>query len=304
MKKILVTGGAGFIGSHLVEKLLEDGDKVTVIDNLHTGHRKNLPEHKNLKVYTTNILDSLGHYFKGGFDIVYHLAALTRPQESILDPGMTTIVNVQGTLQVLEQCKKYDVKRIVFVSTTGIYGEQKKLPIHETAISNPMSPYTLTKLVGEQYCQLYAKMDGLEYNIIRPFNVYGPRQSPRGGYAAAVPTFIDTLNKSGTPFITGNGKQSRDFVYVSDIVNLIVLAGRSKVCNEIFNGGSGESTSINDIYSMISTSMGVNVKPDYVDPVYEPERTLGDIYRAEALLGWIPEVSLREGIKLTIKETI
>jgi UDP-glucose 4-epimerase len=302
MSNTLVLGGCGFIGSHLVEKLLAKGNRVTVVDNMCVGSKDNLPEHQNLKVINADILDDIEEYFKG-VSVVYHLAALTRPQESIDDPEEFTVVNVQGTLQVLRFSKRQKVKRVVFTSSTALYGEQDILPTPETAIPNPMSPYALTKLCGEQYCQLYNKMYGLEYNIIRPFNVYGLRQDPHSGYAAAIPKFIDTLNKKEVPYITGDGKQSRDFIYVGDVVDQMILMATSKVNGEAFNAGSGKSTSINDIYSMVCKLMGTNTLPNHVKAVFEPSQTLGAIDKAEFMLGWKPKVGLEEGLKLTIKET-
>jgi len=301
--KTLVTGGCGFIGSHLVKRLLDEGDEVLVIDNLHTGNKKNLPTHDNLKVVVADILDYTGYLFKE-IDVVYHLAALTRPQQSIHDPSYTNTVNVGGTVEVLEHCKNKKVKRIVFVSTTGIYGDQREQPIAESAKPNPMCHYAVTKWAGEKYCKLYNKLYGLEYNIIRPFNVYGEGQNPLGGYAAAVPKFIDTLNRDETPFITGDGKQSRDFIYVSDVVDLIFKAGNSKVKGETFNAGSGTTTSINQIYEMVSKIMKKKIKPDYIDPVFEPPKTWGDILRAERLLDWTPLVKLEKGLNMTIRRTI
>jgi len=300
--KCLITGGAGFIGSHLVERLLNDGHHVTVIDNLSVGKIKNLPVHPRLIFRMADILDHISNHFED-VDVVYHLAALTRPQESILDPVLYNIVNVQGTLKVLDHCVKHKVGRVVFVSTTALYGDQKDQPISEKATSNPMSPYALTKLIGEQYLQLFNKLHSLEYNVIRPFNVYGARQSIEGGYSAAVPTFINTLKGNGTPYITGDGEQSRDFVYVKDVVDLMVLMANSTIHGEIFNAGSGTTTSINDIYAKLAKSMQSNVKPKYIDAVFEPAMTWGDIFRAERLLGWVPTTKLEEGLKLTIKET-
>ena len=301
--KTLVTGGCGFIGSHLVKRLLDEGDEVLVIDNLHTGIKKNLPTHDNLKVVVADILDYTGYLFKD-VDVVYHLAALTRPQESIHDPVLTNIVNVNGTIKVLEHCRSRKVKRIVFISTTGIYGDQREQPIAESAKPNPMCHYAVTKWAGEKYCELYKKLYGLEYNIIRPFNVYGEGQNPLGGYAAAVPKFIDTLNRDETPFITGDGKQSRDFIYVSDVVDLIFKAGNSKVKGETFNAGSGTTTSINQIYERVSRIMRKKVEPDYIDPLFEPPKTWGDISKAERLLRWIPTTNLEHGLNITIRRTI
>ena len=301
--KTLITGGCGFIGSHLVRRLLDEGDHVTVIDNLHTGNKKNLPTDDNLKVVVADILDYTGYLFKD-VDVVYHLAALTRPQESIHDPVLTNIVNVNGTIKVLEHCRSRKVKRIVFISTTGIYGDQREQPIAESAKPNPMCHYAVTKWAGEKYCELYKKLYGLEYNIIRPFNVYGEGQNPLGGYAAAVPKFIDTLNRDETPFITGDGKQSRDFIYVSDVVDLIFKAGNSKVKGETFNAGSGMTTSINRVYEMVSQIMRKKIEPDYIDPVFEPPMTWGNILKAETLLKWKPLVGIEKGLNITIRRTI
>lgn len=304
MLRCLITGGAGFIGSHLVEKLLEQGHEVKVIDNFVVGKTKNLPMgHPNLQVHLMDILEKSGSLFQG-IDIVYHLAALTRPQESILDPFNTNKVNVDGTLRVLLNCRDAKVKRLVFISTTGIYGQAEHLPTSEIEPAKPMSPYTLSKLIGEQYCQLFSMLYEREINIIRPFNVYGIRQSPNGGYAAAVPKFIDMLSKGERPFITGDGRQARDFVYVDDVVDLIIKAGESKKFGEVFNAGSGVSTSINRLYEIVSSVMGKSVRPKYVKPVFEPRKTLGDIAKGKRVLNWEPKVSLERGIKLTVKGTL
>lgn len=299
MKKYLITGGAGFIGSHLTDKLLKGGNQVVVVDDLSEGKKDNLPNNPNLQFYQKSILDEIGNLFEG-VHTVFHLAALTRPQESIINSEETNLVNVQGTVRVLNFCKENKIKRVVFASTTGLYGTQKKLPTSEVAIPDPMSPYALTKLIGEQYCKLYERMYGLEINCIRPFNVYGPRQNPKGNYAAAVPKFIDALNKNETPWITGDGTQSRDFIYVDDVVELMILMSKSKVFGESFNAGSGESTSINNLYRTISKIMSKDIKPNYIAPVFEPPITLGDITKAQTILGWKPKISLDEGLKRII----
>lgn len=287
MKEVLVTGSTGFIGHHLVDRLRTEGANVTTID------RKS----------GTSIFGDIDHLFKD-MDTVFHLAALTRPQESIDDPLKFNRVNVEGTLKILKHCRDHGIRRLVFTSTTGLYGEQTQLPTPETATPNPMSPYALQKLIGEQYCQLFAKMYGMEINTVRPFNVYGVGQDFKGGYAAAVPKFIDTLSKGGTPFITGDGKQARDFIYVEDVVDQMILMANSEVYGETFNAGSGVSTSINNIYKIISRIMGKDTKPDYVDPVYEPKQTLGDISKAKRLLGWTPKTSLEDGLRKTVEGTI
>jgi nucleoside-diphosphate-sugar epimerase len=163
-----------------------------------------------------------------------------------------------------------------------------------------MSPYALTKLVGEQYCKLFYDMYGIEVNSIRPFNVYGKRQDPGGSYAAAVPKFIDSLKKGETPFITGDGKQVRDYIYVDDVVQLMILAGKSEVYGEAFNAGSGKNISINKLYELIAKTMNKNIKANHIAEVFEPKKTLADISKAKKLLGWKSKVDLEEGIKKSI----
>lgn len=305
MKKILVLGGAGFVGSHLVSELLKEDNHVTAVDDLSVGKRKHIPANSsNFTFVRASILDEgIDTYFRD-IDIVFHLAALTRPQESILDPLSTNRVNIEGTLRMLIASHKHQVKRFVFASTTSVYGDQKTLPTPETAKPHPMSPYALSKLAGEEYCKLFETMYGLEYNAIRPFNIYGSRQSTKGGYAAAVPTFIRLLKKNKTPWITGDGTQARDYIHVSDVVSLLIKMAHSKVHGEIFNAGSGKNTSINDLYKLISQTMSKDIKPTHIAPVFEPKKTLGDIRKAQRLLGWEPRMGLKEGLKLTIKESL
>jgi nucleoside-diphosphate-sugar epimerase len=303
--KYLVIGGAGFIGSHLCERLLKENK--AVIDDLSEGKLSNLPRNSRITLHKASILDDdIAPLFKG-VDVVFHLAALTRPQWSILHPEETDMVNVHGTLKVLQHCRDNKVKRVVFVSSSSIYGEQKKIPTPEDVIPNPMSPYALSKLIGEQYCELFGKLYGLQINRIRPFNVYGTRQNPAGEYAAAVPKFIDRVNSfinvlkaDGYPVITGDGKQVRDFVYVDDVVDLMIKASKSKVYGEAFNAGSGKNISINDLYDKVCEIMGVKVKPVHIAPVFEPRQTLADISKAKRLLGWEPKTSLEEGLRRTI----
>jgi UDP-glucose 4-epimerase len=302
--RYLVTGGAGFIGSHLMEKLLEENN--VVIDNLSEGKLSNLPMDSRITLHKASILDDVGDLFKN-VDVVFHLAALTRPQWSILHPEETDSVNVHGTLKVLQYCRDNKVKRVVFVSSSSIYGEVDKVPTPEDVKPNPMSPYALSKLIGEQYCQLFGKLYGLQVNCIRPFNVYGTRQNPAGEYAAAVPRFIDRVNSfvsvlkaDGYPVITGDGKQARDFIYVDDVVDLMILAAKSKIHGESFNAGSGTNVSINDLYDKVCKIMGSTTKAVHIDPVFEPRETMADIRKAKKLLGWKPKIGLDEGLRRTI----
>jgi nucleoside-diphosphate-sugar epimerase len=304
MIKSICTGGAGFIGSHLVERLLKEGHKVIVIDDLSMGNMANLPESKKLQIYTASILDDITENLFRGVDYVYHLAAKTRPQVSILNPEETNEVNVVGTLRIIRYCVKYHIKKLVFVSSSSVYGEQKDFPEAEDAVPFPMSPYAVSKLIGEQYCKLYERLDGLQANYIRPFNVYGSRQSLKGSYSPAVPNFIDSLSKNESPKITGNGKQARDFTYVDDVVDLIYKASQTKVSGEAFNAGAGHTYSINDLFKTVAKLLDKDIKPTYIAKVIEPKTTLADISKGKRLLGWIPKYTLEEGLRLTIKEIL
>jgi nucleoside-diphosphate-sugar epimerase len=294
--KYLVTGGAGFIGSHLVEKLIEGDNQVVVVDDLSEGKEANLPNSPKITFYRESILGNIHESFKG-IDVVFHLAAKTRPQESIKKPELYNNVNINGTLRVLNNCVANKVERIIFMSSSSVYGTPEKLPIRETDPHLSMSPYALTKSIGEQYCKLFERLYGLESTYIRPFNVFGPRQTPGGGYAAAVPSFIDTLDKGGTPYITGDGEQRRDFVFVDDVVDLMILASESRIYGGAFNAGSGTNVSINELYKIICKLMGNETKPKYVDALFEPRITLADMSLAKELLGWKSKVSLEDGLR-------
>lgn len=308
----LVTGGAGFIGSHLVERLLVEDNQVTVldghsnkiivVDDFSEGKYANLPKDPRLTVYDANILGDIGYLFKD-IDIVFHMAALTRPQWSILYPFETDQTNVGGTIKVLEHARDHKVKRVVFMSSSSMYGENI-YPTYETAFPNPMCPYALTKLIGEQYCELFERIYGLEFNAIRPFNVYGSRMNPKGVYSSAVAKFIEVIHKKLPLNITGDGEQRRDFIYIDDVIDQMMLMATSEVHGEAFNCGSGTNTSINELMETIAELMDEVIEPIHTPPVLEPTMTLGDITKAKQLLGWKPRISLSEGLRLTIEGTI
>ena len=305
MSKILVTGSHGFIGSHLVNRLLEEGHNIIGIDNFDTGKRTNLRPHRNLATIEASILDDEIEQLFEGVDVVFHLAALTRPQKSFVIPRETTYVNVDGTLKILMHCVKYKVGRVIFTSSSSLYGTQDVYPLKEEFAPKPESPYGLTKWVGEQYCKLFGRMYGLQVNCIRPFNVYGARQNKEGGYAAAVPSFIDKLKNHQVAKITGDGEQSRDFTYVEDIVDLLIRASVPLVYGESFNGGAGRNVTVNYVYRTIAKLMNKDtVEPVYVDPISEPKMTLADNSKARRLLGWVPQYSIEEGLIKTIKEIL
>jgi UDP-glucose 4-epimerase len=302
--RYLVTGGAGFIGSHLVERLLkEEGSEVIVIDDLSSGNIKNIPDTYRLSFHCYSILDDIQGYFRG-VDTVFHLAALTRPQDSIKNAEKYNKVNVEGTLKVFLHAKKFKVRRIVFVSSSSAYGEQKTYPTPETAPLNPMCPYALQKMFGEQYAKLLEQLHGLEINCIRPFNVYGSRQSPRGSYSAVVPSFIKHFKFDFEPWLSGDGKQERDFIHVDDVVEIIYLASKCKRFGEIFNAGSGKSISIKNLLKEFNIIFKMKVKPIYKPKVVEPKQTLADMSKVKRVLNFEPQIGIREGLRRTINESI
>lgn len=296
--KYLITGFSGFIGSHLTDRLLDQGHEVIGIDrSIKYG---NVQKDNRLKMYHESILGNIADLFKD-IDIVFHLAALTRPQWSIKYPFETTEANVLGTVKILEHCKNNKVKRIVFMSSSNLYGNVDKYPTPENTEAYPMNSYAMSKLVGEQYCQLFYNLYGLQWNACRPFNAYGKRMPTSGIYTSAVATFVNAV-KTNQPIETyGTGEQRRDFIYIDDIVDQLILMAKSNTHGEAFNCGSGTNTSIKELLSLIcelSNKNPINIKHP---AQFEPSQTLADIGKAERLLGWTPKVSLREGLRRIIE---
>ena len=303
--KVLVTGGAGFIGSHLVDKLLEDNNEVIIIDNFSNGKKENLDHHKenkNLKVFNKDICDENIEELFEGVKIVYHLAALSRVQYSIDNPKKTTKTNIGGILNLLEICRKKRIKRFVYSSSSSIYGDQNKLPLKEEMVPNPMSPYALQKLTGEHYCKVYHLVHGIETISLRYFNVFGPRQDPEGGYACLIPKSIKLTLENKKPTINGDGEQTRDFSFVNDIVNANILAGETtnkEAFGKAFNIGNSNNISINEV---VKTIIGdKNIKPTHLPPVIEPKDTLADASFAKKILGWQPNNKFTDSIKKTME---
>ncbi len=303
----LVTGGAGFIGSNLVDKLLDEENKVVIVDDFSSGKKENLEHHngnKNLAVYERSICDNLDDVFKyNEFDAVFHVGAIPRVQYSIKHPDKSHKANVEGTFNILLNCKNHDVKRVVFSSSSSIYGDQDNLPLVEEMDPNPMSPYALHKLIGEQYCKMFNDLYDLETVSLRYFNVYGPRQDPNGDYACLIPKFIDLVSKKKVPVINGDGEQTRDFTYVGDVVDANILA--SEIDNEncfgkTFNVGAGNSYSVNEVSSKIIDNFGNGIKPIHGPSVIEPKHTLAGISKTGEYLSWNPSVGLDEGMKNTV----
>ena len=297
--KCIVTGGAGFIGSHLVDRLITDGHEVHIVDNLSTGkmenvnpkaqfHNFDLANHK-----VNKILFGWEDLWKGT-DVVFHMACLARVQPSIENPIEYHSANVNGTLNMLEVCRKYGVKRFVFSSSSSVYGdvEEKDLPTSENSKLNPMSPYALHKLVGEQYCKLYSELYQLETVSLRYFNVYGDRQPTSGAYCLVMGVFAQQRLNGEPMTIRGDGEQRRDFTHVDDVVdaNVRCMDYPLEMNGDVFNIGNGDNKSVNDIADLIGGDR-VNV-----EPVVEPRETLADNSKVKKVLQWKPSGDLEKWI--------
>lgn len=300
-KNVLVTGGAGFIGSHLTERLLELGCTVTVIDDLSEGTWNNLPKHARLMTRKMSILDDVSSVMKN-IDVVFHLAALPRLQRSIDEPLATHNVNINGTLNLLLAAQKNKVKRFVFSSSSSVYGNRNKMPFKESMSPHPLVPYSLHKVVGEEYCRLFASIWGLGTISLRYFNVYGPRMNETSGYANLIPKVMKNLREGKRPIINGDGKQRRDFTHVSDVVEANILAAQSDIRGEVFNIGFGKGTSVNTVVKTLSKLMGKSYNPVYGPVVIEPRHTLASNAKAKRLLGWSPKINFTQGLASLIKD--
>ncbi|HIH39023.1 NAD-dependent epimerase/dehydratase family protein [Candidatus Woesearchaeota archaeon] len=301
----LVTGGAGFIGSNLVEELLRQENKVVVIDDFSLGKEKNLPKDKHLTVYKKSITDDLLPIMKKHqIAAVFHLAALPRVQFSIKQPWETHTVNIDGTLKMLIACRDAGIKRFVFSSSSSVYGDQTRLPLTEEMTPNPMSPYALHKLVGEQYCFLFTRLFGMETIALRYFNVYGKRQDPAGEYACLIPRFIKMIHEGKQPTIFGDGLQSRDFTHVSDVAraNIAAATASRKECfGQAFNIGAGNNVSVNEVTKDIQKILEKKIEPIHAPPVIEPKHTRASIKKSKELLGWEPKIVFEEGLRQTVE---
>lgn len=295
--KALVTGGRGFIGGHVVERLVKEGAKVVVLDDLSTGNCE-LP--MGVTFIWGRVEDDWTPLFVSEkFTHVFHLAALPRVQFSIQEPVKTTKANIDGTVNMLELARKHAVSRFVFSSSSSVYGDQPTLPLKEDMTPNPMSPYALQKLVGEYYCSMFRKIHGLEVVALRYFNVYGPRQKPDGAYATLIPKFIDMYRHGRIPQVNGDGTQTRDFTFVDDVVEANILAARTKnesAFGKAFNIGAGNSKSVNYVVGKIMELSKRNTPPIYGPAVIEPKNTCADVSASWKILGWKPQVSFDEGI--------
>lgn len=303
MKKILVTGGAGFIGSHIVEELLENGYKVVVLDDFSTGKRENLPVHGNLEIVEGSVSDyELVEKLVFDVDAVSHQAAIVSVPKSFEDPLGTHKITVDGTLNTFEASRKSGNKRVVFASSAAVYGDTADLPVHESQICSPMSPYGLHKRISEQYANLYNTHYGTSFIGLRYFNVFGERQTLSGGYPAVIPIFIKNILEGVKVTIFGDGEQTRDFIYVKDIARANRLALEAATLSEkIINIGCGEGTSLNQLVSLISEVSGKKAEVEHKE-VREGDikKSVSSVDVSEKVLGFKAEIDFEEGIKKTL----
>jgi len=300
----LITGGAGFIGSHIVEELVKRKEKVRVLDNFSTGKKENItPFFKDIELIEGDIRDlMIVKKAMKGTDFCLHQAALPSVPRSIKDPITTNEVNVLGTLNILMAAKEEGVKKVVYASSSSVYGDTPQLPKREDARASPLSPYALSKLAGEEYSKLFSSLYGLETIVLRYFNVFGSRQDPTSQYAAVIPKFISLMLKGKRPTIYGDGKQSRDFTYVLNVVNANLLATASKTKEGVFNIACGKRIMVNELVKNLNRVMNTDIEPLYTDPrPGDIRHSQADISRAEEVLGYKIGVDFEEGLKRTVE---
>jgi UDP-N-acetylglucosamine/UDP-N-acetyl-alpha-D-glucosaminouronate 4-epimerase len=300
-RTVLVTGGAGFIGSNLVRALLARGDAVRVLDNFSTGNRANL-DGLDVDVVEGELRSyERVHRAVRGAELVFHLGALGSVPRSVQDPLTTSAVNVEGTLNVLLAARDEGVRRVVFASSSSVYGNSGALPRVETANPDPISPYGVAKLAAERYCVSFSRVYPLETIALRYFNVFGPNQDPRSQYAAVVPRFI-TEAAAGRPLpIYGDGTQSRDFTYVANVVEATILAAdAADGSGAILNVATGRSVTVDELANAVGAVLGREVEKDYRDArAGDVSHSWADVSAAGRVLGWKPRVTLEEGLRLT-----
>ena len=303
MKRVVITGGAGFIGSHLAEELAGCGYHVIVFDDISTGKMENIEpllKKESVEFIRGSITDLplLQRLFQR-IDYVFHLAAIPSVPRSIEDPQASHEVNATGTLKVLLAARDNSVGKVIYASSSSVYGDTHVLPMTEDMTPNPQSPYAVTKLAGEQYCRVFQEVYGLTPICLRFFNVYGTRQDPHSQYSAVVPRFIKMVAEKSPPIIFGDGEQTRDFTFIKDAVAANIAAAESN-SSGIFNIGSGENYTINQLARLIIKLMGNNVEPIHEMPrPGDVRHSLADISQAKTF-GYYPKYSLEEGLKETI----
>jgi nucleoside-diphosphate-sugar epimerase len=301
--KVLVTGGGGFVGSHLVERLLLDGHSVRVLDNFATGRRENLLDLLSAIELMEGDVASYDRVRRSvsGCEVVLHQAALPSVPRSVQDPLRSNATNVTGTLNVLLAARESGVRRVVYASSSSVYGANSELPKHEGVLPEPISPYAVSKLAGEGFCRCFDELFDMDTVALRYFNVFGPRQDPLSHYA--VPRFITALMDGGRPVVYGDGEQSRDFTYVRDIVdgNLLAMTAEA-VAGKTFNLAAGKRTTVNELLGQIGLLVGREPDVRYEAPrLGDVKHSHADISAAARDLGYSPSVSIQEGLRLTLE---
>jgi len=303
MRKAVVTGGAGFIGSHIADELVARGYHVIILDDLSSGKLENingLLNNGQAELIRGSVTDLplLRKLFQGA-EYVFHQAALTQIPSSIEDPLPTNEVNIGGTLKVLVAAEENKVKKVIYASSSALYGDTTSIPHKEDMVPNPLSPYAVTKLAGEQYAAIFHRIHGLSTASLRYFNIYGPRQDAKSQYATVIPAFVTLIGQDQPPVIYGDGEQTRDFTYVKDVAQANILAAESEA-NGAYNVGSGQNVTINHLIQFILRLMAKNVPPVYNEPrPGELKHSLADITRARGF-GYQPRWSLEDGLSETI----
>ena len=298
----LITGGAGFIASHIAEELIHQKHDIILLDDMSAGNTKNIrPDAEFIKGSVTNkaLLDEIckTHDIEG----IFHLAAVASVQKSIEDPGLVHEVNATGTLNILTAAKEHSIRKVVLSASAAAYGDNPVFPKREDMLPEPLSPYAVSKITGEMYCRNFADLFGVETVALRYFNVFGPRQDPNAEYAAVIPKFIERIVHGKKPIIFGDGNQTRDFVFVKDVVQANILAMNSHISG-LYNIGTGIQTSLNDLAGMVMRAAGVSC-----DITYETARpgdirySVADISKAGKELGYAPKYSIEDGIRETVE---
>lgn len=302
--KALVTGGAGFIGSHVVDRLLADGHKVIVLDDFSTGHKENLAYDARLEVVEGDIrdFDTVNECMQG-VDWVFHKAAVASVPKTVNDPVGSSTVNYRGTLHILEAARRNNAKRVVFASSAALYGDEPTLPKVETMLPVTLSPYAVDKLASEYACGMYTRLYGLDTVSLRYFNVYGPRQDPSSPYSGVISIFADKLSQGVTPTIFGDGEQTRDFVFVSDVVEANMQAvTNEKPVGQVINIATGNKITLNDLLRTFCEIRDVEFKADYQQARQgDIKESYANIDRAAELLDWKASVGLNQGLRALLQ---
>ena len=304
--RILVTGGAGFIGSNIVEELIRRGDKVSVLDNFSTGRRENIQSFVDDVELIEGDIRSLSTVYRSvdEVDFIIHQAALPSVPRSIADPITTNEVNITGTLNVLIAARDRGVRRVVFASSSSVYGNDPRLPKHEDMRPRPMSPYAISKLAGEVYCSVFDELYDLETVILRYFNIFGPRQDPTSQYSAVIPKFINTMSKNRRVTIFGDGKQSRDFTFVENVVRANLKACEIENLPEerVFNCACGDRIPLDKMVIYLNKIMHKDLNPNFVEPrPGDVRHSFTDVSKAVNFLNYSPSIKFEEGLKRTVE---